>query len=136
MMAGCTPVALGSLFRTLAPLTVVPVLSVPTPPARQLPDGAHESAAGIRDVIRSYITLAGQAVDVARHSMIRTYYRARIGAVENYSRTTSKAQDTAARTLTRANDLKRQHPLGALAVIAGAAFVAGAATRIWRSRAL
>ncbi len=109
---------------------------LPTPPSRQLPDGGHEPAAGIRDVLRSYAALAGQAVDVARHSMIRTYHRARIGTVENYSRATSKAQDAAARTWTRANDLKRQHPLGVLAAIAGAAFVAGAATRIWRSRAL
>jgi hypothetical protein len=108
---------------------------LPTPPGRQLPDGGHESA-GIGDVLRSYATLAGQAVEVARHSMIRTYHRARIGTVENYSRATRKAQDTAARTWTRASDLKRQHPLGVLAVIAGAAFVAGAVTRIWRSRAL
>ena len=112
---------------------------LPTPPGRQLPDGRHDRAARIRDIIRSYATLATEAVDVARYarySLIRTYQRAREGAVENASRATRKAQDTAARTWTRANDLKRQHPLGVLAVIAGTAFLAAAATRIWRSRAL
>ncbi len=109
---------------------------LPTPPSRQLPDGGHQSAAGIRDVLRTYAALASQAVEVARHSMIRTYHQARIGAVNNYSRATRKAQDTVVRTWNSASDLKRQHPLGVLAAIAAAAFVAGAATRIWRSRAL
>ena len=106
------------------------------PPGRQLPSGHEGTAPGIGEILRSYSALAGQALDVARVSALRTYYAARNGAIRNYSCAARSARETATRTRIQASDLKREHPVRLLAIFAGAAFVAGAASRIWRSRSL
>ena len=106
------------------------------PPSRQLPDGLGHRGIGIREVFRTYAELAGQAVEVARLSALKTYHRARHGAIENYSRGTRRAQEITTRTWNSANHLKREHPVRVLAIVAGTAFLIGAASRMWRSQNL
>ncbi len=107
------------------------------PPSRQLPgDRGRPQGTSIREVLLASAELAAQAVELAKLSTLKTYHRARNGALDNYSEGTRRAQATAALAWKRASDLKRDHPVRALAIVAGSAFLAGLAVRVWRSHAL
>ncbi len=106
---------------------------LPVPPARQLPSGTNDRIAWMRDLARAYTELAGEAIGYARVSALRTYYLARAGAVRNYSRATQKTEELVNRTQDKARFVQHEYPVRVLAVVAGAAFIAGVASRIWRS---
>jgi len=106
------------------------------PPDRQLPSGRDQSGSGLGEIIRMYGQLAGQAFDFARQSAVCAVYRARESATRSSSRATHNAQSIAKRTRSRASEYQREYPVRALAMVAGAAFLAGIGSRIWRSRSL
>lgn len=110
--------------------------ALPAPPNRQLPDGRKARSIGIRQIAQMYAELAGQAMGVAKLSALKSYHRARHRANNSYSRGTRRAQEMAIHTWNSASDLKREHPVRALAIVAGMAFLLGAASRMWRSQSL
>lgn len=112
-----------------------PVEVLPIPPGRQLPSGEKRSP-GIRELINLYAQVTANAFEVARLMVVRTWSQARRGTVHGYHRAARQTRNMAVRTQDQAIYLKREHPVRALAIVAGAAFLAGAASRIWRSRAL
>ncbi len=105
-------------------------------PDHQLPDHTTVHGSSIGDLARAYTQIAGQAFDVARRSVVCAWYRARAGTARTYARTTRATQDMAVRTRDQAVTLQREHPVRLLGMVAGAAFLAGVATRIWRSRSV
>ena len=109
---------------------------VATSPARQLTGGHDERGASIREIARAWAEAANQALELARVSALRTYHRAQRGAVENACRAAYKTQHIATRTQDQARNFQRQYPLRVLGILAGTAFLAGIASRTWRSRAL
>jgi hypothetical protein len=111
-----------------------PAEVIPLPPGKQLPSG-EEPEPGFRDLLVLYAQVAAHAFELARLSVVKTYYRARNGALQGYSQAAVQSREMASRTEDEAIYLKSEHPVRVLAMIAGAAFVAGAVTRIWRSRA-
>jgi len=109
---------------------------LPVPPARQLPAGDEERGTGIQELARTYTELAREALEYARISAIRAFCDARDGVVENSSRTAYKTQKMVTVVQDKARNAQRQHPVQVLGVLAGTAFAAGVAIRIWRSHAL
>ena len=88
------------------------------------------------EIIRMYGQLAGQALDLARQSLVCATYRARESTNRSSSRAAYKVQTIAKRTRSRTSEFQREYPVRALAMVAGAAFLAGIGSRIWRSRSL
>jgi hypothetical protein len=66
--------------------------------------------------------------------MTLAYRRASRHTVESCEHLARSGEDLASRTAYNLRLAKEERPLQLLAVIAGAAFAAGAAIRIWRSR--
>ena len=56
--------------------------------------------------------------------------------MHGYWRAVRTGRETLMRTQTQVTSQQSEHPLRALAIIAGAAFVTGVSSRIWRSRSL
>lgn len=106
------------------------------PPDRQLPSGRDQSRSGLGEVLRMYGQLAAQAFDFARQSAVCATYRVRESTNRTSSRAAYNAQEIAKRTRSRASEFQREQPVRALALVAGAAFLAGIGTRIWRSRSI
>ena len=75
----------------------------------------------MKELAGMYATLAGHALQLAKQSALWAFCGARHGSVRGYR---------------QASYQKREHPVRALAIIAGTAFLAGAASRIWRSRSV
>jgi len=109
---------------------------LPVPPARQLPASHEDRGTGIQELAQTYTELARRALEYARISAVRAIREARHGLVENSSRTVYKTQKMVTVAQDKVRNAQRQHPMQVLGVLAGTAFVAGVAIRIWRSRAL
>jgi ElaB/YqjD/DUF883 family membrane-anchored ribosome-binding protein len=109
---------------------------LPVPPARQLPAGNEEPGTGIQELARTYTELARQALEYARISAIRAFYETRDSIVENSSRAAYKTKRMVTVAQDKTRNAQRRHPVQVLGVLAGTAFAAGVAIRIWRSHAL
>ena len=107
-----------------------------TPPGRQLPDGHALREPGIADVARAYVDLGRESLAFARLAAIRTYKQSGPRAARTYNRAARGTRSMATRTSQRAQEFQRDYPIQSLGVVAGIAFLAGVAGRIWRSRAL
>jgi len=107
---------------------------LPVPPDHQLPSGHEQSGTGVQELARTYTQLARQALEYARISAVRALHNARHGVVKNSSRAAYKTQNLVTVTQDKARNAQRQHPVQVLGVLAGSAFVAGIAIRIWRSQ--
>ena len=107
-----------------------------TPPSRQLPDGHAHREPGIADVARAYVDLGRESLAYARLAAIRAYRESGPSTTRTYYRAAHTTRSMAARTSQRAQEFQRDYPIQSLAVVAGIAFLAGVAGRIWRSRAL
>lgn len=106
---------------------------LPVPPDRQLPGGHEERVAGLRELARAYSELARQALEYAKISAIRALHEGRNGVADNSSRAAWKIQKMVTVARDKARNAQRQYPVQVLSVLAGTAFVAGVAIRIWRS---
>jgi len=103
------------------PETIGPDEAIRLAQRKQLPSHTEPYGPGMRELAGLYAGLAGQAVQLARMCALSALGRARNGAMQGHS---------------GAGDQKREHPVRALAIIAGTAFLTGAAGRIWRSRSI
>jgi len=81
------------------------------------------------------LTRASDLVDTTRREAERLYDEARTRASDGYERLSGKAQDATDQTRHVARYLRNEYPLQLIGVLAGAAFLAGMALRIWRSNA-
>jgi hypothetical protein len=77
---------------------------------------------------------ASHALCSAKRTLSELYGTTRRRASEAYSDVSSVSRNLTTRVRHRANQVKEEHPLQILAVIAGSAVVLGVAARIWRSR--
>ena len=106
---------------------------VPVPPDRHFPTGHEERAVGIQELARNYSELARHALEYGRIYAIRAFHEACNGIAENSSRAAYKTQKMVMVAQDKARNARRQHPVQVLGVLAGTAFVAGVAIRVWRS---
>ena len=100
--------------------------------ASELLDSTKREAERLYDEARDR---ASDLVDTTRREAERLYEEARIRATEGYERASETAQDATEQTRHVARYLRNEYPLELIGVLAGAAFLAGMALRIWRSRA-
>jgi hypothetical protein len=77
---------------------------------------------------------ASHAVRSAKQTFSELYATTRRRASEAYGDVYSASRNLTTRVRHSANQVKEEHPLQILAVIAGSAVVLGVAARIWRSR--
>ncbi|HEY3628110.1 MAG TPA: hypothetical protein VGL00_17615 [Terracidiphilus sp.] len=105
------------------------------PPDRQLPAGRRPDGSSIQGLIQTYTGLALEALEFARISGLRTWDRARRGTVKNASRAARGTRQIVTRTQNQARNLQRTHPVRVLGIVAATAFLAGVASRLWRSSA-
>ena len=89
----------------------------------------------VKQTFLQYTERATRILMTSKESASKAYGQARRQAVQGYSRLARKTQDLGRRTQDGARRVRREHPVQLLAIIAGAAFVAGFAIRMWRSRA-
>jgi ElaB/YqjD/DUF883 family membrane-anchored ribosome-binding protein len=78
---------------------------------------------GARDVVISAKQLIG-----------KVYRNAHERAVDTFTNLASASRDVTRSARTRAEQIKKEHPLQLLAVIGGTALVLGVVARVWRSR--
>jgi hypothetical protein len=76
---------------------------------------------------------ASQALDEIGQRVSAAYERVQSGIVEAYERSKWKSEQLARGARTRARLVVDKYPLHLIAGVAGAAFVAGIALRVWRS---
>ena len=84
---------------------------------------------------REYGKRPTKRMTATRQSAQRLYKGMRTQVAQGYERMATKTKDLARRTQHIARQAKKEHPVQLLAIVAGVAFVAGIAMRIWRSRA-
>ena len=77
---------------------------------------------------------ASHALRSAKQTLSGLYGTTRRRASQAYCDVSSASRNLTTRVRHRANQVKEEHPLQILAVIAGSAVVLGVAARIWRSR--
>lgn len=99
-----------------------------------------EPGPGIQQLARNYTALAREALEFTgisiRIAALQTYYRTRRATADNACRAAFRTQHVITRTRDQARDFQRQYPMRVLGILAGIAFLAGIAARVWRSRAL
>jgi hypothetical protein len=110
------------------------VVRMPSPeqmPQEQDFEQALTARAAAGEKIKRHIRAVSNAV---ASKMMLAYRSASRHTVESCEHLARSGKDLASRTRYSVRRAKEERPLQLLAVIAGAAFAAGAAIRIWRSR--
>lgn len=100
--------------------------------ASELVDSTKREAEKLYDEAR---IRASDLMDTTKREAERIYDETRTRASEGYDRLSEKAQDATDQTRHVARYLRNEYPLQVIGVLAGAAFLAGMALRIWRSNA-
>ena len=95
---------------------------------------AQDSGSTVRQTWQEYGKRGTQMITATKQSAQEIYKGTRTHVAQGYSRLATKTKDLARRTQHVARQAKQEHPVQLLAVVAGVAFVAGVALRIWRSR--
>jgi hypothetical protein len=106
----------------------------PAPPPTQMPINPTEREWRKRRGLRSYANRAADLLHTTKQSAGRMYHRARTRAADGYSRLSQRTGELTRQTRSAARYAQHEYPVRVLGVIAGTAFVAGVAIRIWRSR--
>ncbi len=109
--------------------------TVTMPRPRRQTSTMDERENGVEQAVQDYAGRATDILETAKESARKAYDQVRTQASQGYSRVVAKGKEVGRRTQNRARLVKEKHPLQLIAIIAGAAFVAGIAIRIWRSRA-
>jgi len=111
------------------PAEVVPMSGARLAGAQEIEElGAPQSP--IRDGKRR----VSDVVMATKQSLAEVYQKTRQRSIATYTNLFSSSRDLTRRVKVRASQIKQERPLQLLAVIAGAAFVLGIVTRVWRSR--
>lgn len=114
------------------------VAELPIPPSRQIPaetSPAHWRRPAMETALERYAEAVGRTLGVASRSYLDLRERFRGYTADRYSRAEQEAKNLGRRAQENASYVRNRYPLEALGAIAGAAFLAGIALRIWRSRA-
>ena len=77
---------------------------------------------------------AGELVGEATERISRAYSRAWLRLSDTYAEIAFRAREIASSSRLRVERFKEDRPLQLLGIIAGMAFAAGVAVRVWRSR--
>lgn len=105
-------------------ISQAPALEVLSSPAQSAIEERLDHANWrVRDVVISAKQLIG-----------KVYRSAHGGAVDTFTNLASASRDVTRSARTRAEQIKKEHPLQFLAVIGGTALVLGIVARVWRSR--
>jgi hypothetical protein len=115
-------------------------LEVKRPPAEIVPMPTSCQPIGTKttDVttktLGNYLEQTTRVVQASKDSARRAYNQIRPLVSRGYSGVVGRAKNLGRRAQNGAQQVRQEHPLQLVAMIAGAAFVAGVAIRIWRSR--
>ena len=108
------------------------------PPSHQIPavtSPAHYRPPAMESALQSYADAVGRALGTASRMYSQWFDRARGYTQEKYSDVERETKNLSRRAQQNASYVRERYPLEALGAIAGTAFVAGIALRVWRSRA-
>jgi len=94
-----------------------------------------EGAIGAKQTLQENVGRTAMIPETTKESARTAYDQIRIEASQDYSPVVEKGHDMGSSTPNRPRQLRQEHPLQLIAIIAGAAFAGGIAIRIWRSRA-
>jgi len=108
-----------------------------TIPVEDIPIDRHHDhpAANVADTAQTVQEYGKRATTLTKQSAQRLYKGMRTQVAQSYERMATKTKDLARRTQHVARQAKKEHPVQLLGIVAGVAFVAGIAMRIWKSRA-
>jgi ElaB/YqjD/DUF883 family membrane-anchored ribosome-binding protein len=105
-------------------ISQAPALEVLRSPAESgIEERLNDVKRGAQDVVISAKQLIG-----------KVYRSAHERAVDTFTNLASASRDVTRSARTRAEQIKKEHPLQLLAVIGGTALVLGVVARVWRSR--
>ena len=114
------------------------VAEFPVPPSHQIPavtSPAHYRPPAMETALQSYADVVGRALGTASRVYSQWFHRARGYTQEKYSDVERETKNLSRRAQENASYVRERYPLEALGAIAGTAFLAGIALRVWRSRA-
>ena len=100
-------------------------------PSRDPPVDTADS--GTLRTVREY-TEWGTRIAITRESARDLYQKLRTRAIEAYSTITERVHDLGRSARNRARQSRQERPVQLISILATAAFAAGIAIRIWRSR--
>ena len=106
----------------------------PLTPPTQMPINPTERKWRANRGLRRVSNRAMDVLQNTRESAGRFYVVARRRASDGYSRLSQRTGELAKQTQAVVRYTRQEHPVRLLGVIAGTAFAAGVAIRIWRSR--
>jgi hypothetical protein len=95
---------------------------------------ANASGRGLGRTLHEHVERVTPVARNTRKSALQAYEQVRRQALHGYSRLLGRAQDLRKRTQNQARQVRQEHPLHLIAIIAGIAFAAGISIRLWRSR--
>jgi hypothetical protein len=105
-------------------ISQAPALEVlPSPAQSAIEERLDHANWRLRDVVISAKQLIG-----------KVYRNAQERALDTFTNLASASRDVRRSARTRAEQIKKEHPLQLLAVIGGTALVLGVVARVWRSR--
>ena len=114
------------------------VAEFPVPPSHQIPavtSPAHYRPPAMESALQSYADAVGRTLGMASRMYSRLFDRAGDYTQEKYSDVERETKNLSRRAQENASYVRERYPLEALGAIAGTAFLAGIALRVWRSRA-
>ena len=106
-------------------------------PRRELPaitEDLRQPSTSVHDKVADAKNRIKNAIITVRSRLSDTYWSGRARTASSYRYVANSSRSLASRTASQVRRAKEEHPLQLLAYMGGAAFVAGLAIRIWRSR--
>lgn len=112
-----------------------PLEEMPIPASHQLPAVTVSSIQQplMEKILQSYAEYVGKVIAITARQLRRTSREVGRGTGSAYSEATHLAEDITVLTRRQVKVIKRDYPLEALGILAGAGILAGFALRIWRS---
>jgi hypothetical protein len=111
-----------------------PAQVVPMPGPGHSAGIGNASGLGPGRTLHEHVERVSPVARNTRQSALQAYKQVRRQTLHGYSRLLGRAQDLGKRTQNQARQVRQEHPLHLIAIIAGVAFAAGISIRLWRSR--